>query len=949
MCGIAGMHFADGRPVDRRALERMGEVLAHRGPDGEGVHVDDEARPSIGLVSRRLAVIDLPGGAQPMTAGECTIAYNGEVFNAGELRSELERAGHRLRTTCDTEVVLHGYLEWGDAVLHRLNGMWALAIWDARRRRLFLARDRLGVKPLVYAQSNGAFAFASEIKALVASGLVERALDAAALPHYLSTFAVPEPYSLVRGVRRLRAGHALVVDQTGVREERWWDCALPEDDPGRGAESYREEVEELLADAVRRRLVADVPVGVLLSGGIDSRLMATFARDATGGLRSFTLGFDGAGGDERAAARRIAQAVGADHREEVLGAREAAAALPDLLDAYDEPGESLVQSHFVSRLARRDVTVALSGLGGDELFASYPTHVVVALLSRFDRLPSGIRGALRHGAAMAPSARLRRVAALVSLDPDARAAEELMHQTPAALRGELLAADVRASVDLHAPVRHLEEHFGRARSNDPLNRVLYVYVKTYLVDELLRATDAMSMHNSLEVRTPFLDYRLVELAMRMPARHKLRWRTGKLVLREVAERRLDVSSDPAKRGFVLPLEGWLRAGLGEQVRDALSDPVVRRRGVFDPDAARRVGRRALAGDARMVPAALMLYGFETWAQRWLDPPAPAGSTRPPEISTLAPVLSVIVVSWNTRDLLRECLASIELHLASVEHEVIVVDNASTDGSADMVAAEFADVVLNRNDRNVGFGAANNQAMRMARGDSFLLLNSDTRLVDDSVARLCHDVSSMEGIGVAQCRLRLPDGRVQHTTYRFPALGLAVLDDLGLHKLLGARRAGETLLDGYWAHDRERDVDWVAGSFMLVRRAVFEQTGGFDERLFMYGEDMEWCRRIRDAGWRIRYFPGAEIVHADHASADLRFGDERVALCLRRQHDAYRDRAGPLRARTYVAVRLVGAGLRALYYRARARAGGRRAGAYREMAPAVAMTFQTLRGLALRRR
>jgi asparagine synthase (glutamine-hydrolysing) len=386
VCGVAGILTRDGQPVERAVLQRMGDSIAHRGPDDEGFFIDD-GRPGVGLAARRLAIIDIEGGAQPMTVhdGAFTIAYNGELFNAAEVRRELEEAGERFHTRCDTEVVVRGYAVWGPAVLHRLNGMWAFAIWDEPQRRLFLARDRLGVKPLVYADTPGGLVFGSEIKALVASGLVARELDPAALPHYLSAFAVPEPYSLVKGVRRLRAGHALTADADGVREYEYWDCA-PQDGPDHGIDAYVDEVGELLEDAVRRRLVSDVPVGVLLSGGVDSRTIATMASRASGtDLMTFTLVFDVAGADERAAGRSTAAALGARHHEDLLDARAAAAELPALIAAYDEPGESLLQNHVISRFARRNVTVALSGIGADELFASYPTHVVVNLLARFDR------------------------------------------------------------------------------------------------------------------------------------------------------------------------------------------------------------------------------------------------------------------------------------------------------------------------------------------------------------------------------------------------------------------------------------------------------------------------------------------------------------------------------------------------------------------------------------
>ena len=516
------------------------------------------------------------------------------------------------------------------------------------------------------------------------------------------------------------------------------------------------------------------------------------------------------------------------------------------------------------------------------------------VLSRLDSAPRFARELVRDAARVLPSRRLRRLVQLGAMDPDARVSRELLHQTSAGLRESLLLPEVRAEVDLDGPARHLASHFERCRSHHPLNRLLYVYLKTYVPDELLRATDAMSMLHSLEVRVPFLDHRLVERAMAMPPHHKMRLTQGKRVLRDVARHTLDERPSRRKRGFSPPVATWLKGPLGEEVRDTLARSVVRRRGIFDPVAVEGVVRRCLDGEQRLVPAVMMLYSFETWAQRWLDSPRPAeaGAAAPVALTASEPDVSVIVVSWNTRELTAACLRSVERHLSSVPHEVIVVDNASGDGTAEMIAADFPAVRLIANPDNVGFGRANNQAMAAARGKWLLLLNSDTELVDDSVARLIRRVRDEPGIGVAHCRLRFPDGRVQHSAYRFPSLRLALFEDLGFYKLV-PRVAPGTLLGGYWGYDEERDVDWVAGAFMLVPREVFERTGGFDERLFMYGEDMEWCYRIRDHGWRVRYYPDASIVHADHASSEMRWGDQRIALCLRRQRDIYTERNGRL--------------------------------------------------------
>lgn len=956
MCGIAGICHFDGRPVKPDTLHAMCRALAHRGPDDEGTFVCDGV-PSVGLASRRLAVIDVEGGHQPMSidAPSLTVVYNGELWNGAELRRDLESGGRRLRTQCDTEVLLHAYAVWGPDLLERLNGMWAFAIWDQDRRRLFIARDRLGIKPLVYAPLRDGICFASEIKALTRAGLVQRRLDPSVLPHYLSFFAIPEPHTLIEGVRRLEAGHALLIEAGAVREYRYWDCALPEEDD-RGADVYRQELHALLEESIRRELVSDVPLGVLLSGGIDSRLVATLAAGHVDQLRTFTLGFGTRRADERAAAHAVAEALGSRHRDEVLDAGEAADALPGLLVANDEPGQSLLQTHFVSRLARRDVTVVLSGLGGDELFSGYPAHVVVNMLAQLDRIPAALRAPLLDLTRVLPGRRSKRLRAFAEMGTDEAAARILLHQTDAPLRRDLLASEIRASVDLDAPIRHLERHYERAASTHPLNRLLYVYVKTYLTDELLRASDAMSMLHGLELRPPWLDHRLVEYAMVMPAHHKMRLWEGKRIVRGLAGDLLPVDVARGKRGFAPPLNQWLRGPLAAQVRELLSDASVRSRGVFDPVAVRRLLDEHARGNDRAVQPVMMIYSFEAWARGWLDQSPGAAREPQPAFVEGRPDLSVVIVNWNTKDRLRSCLDSVVKRLASLEHEVIVVDNASEDGSAEMVAETFPQARLIRNQANVGFGTASNQAMRESRGRWLLLLNSDTVLVDDSVpdlfAALDRDRSNagdMADVGIAHCRVTYPDGRLQHTAYRFPNTRRALFEALGLYKLTSTARAADVLLAGYWDHAEERDVDWVAGAFMLLPRTVFEATGGFDERFFMYGEDLEWCYRVRDRGWRVRFFPQATIIHYDHQSADLKWGDERIARCLQTERDVYAGRYGNAAATALLLSRLLGQTLRVAYYSVRVRLPGRRASSYEAMQRYAAISARALAALALGRR
>ena len=947
MCGIAGIYAADGRPIDQACLRRMSDSIAHRGPDGEGFFLDD-GRPSVGLTNRRLAVIDVDGGAQPITVddGAFTIVYNGELFNTKTLRRELEGRGHRFATHCDTEVVVRGYAEWGTAVLERLDGMWAFAIWDRDRRSVFLARDRLGIKPLVYAATSGVVVFGSEIKALLASGLVEPSLDPSALPHYLSAFAVPEPMSLFRGVRRLEAGHAMMLSPDGPRDFEYWDCAVVEE-PDAGRRSYVEEIGALLNASVQRTMVSDVPLGVLLSGGIDSRLLATYASERPSELSTFTLGFHEAAYDERPAARATAHSLGSIHHETTIDVHEAAGSYASLVEAYDEPGQSLVQTHYISQFAREHVTVALSGLGGDELFSAYPTHVATNVLARLDSVPTLARGVLTRGAALTPVHRLRRLAELSSMPADQRITHELFHQTTASLRSDLLSDTIKPEVDLSGPVTYLVQHLERAQSEHPLNRLLYLYIKTYLPNELLRASDAMSMLHSLELRVPFLDHQLVQRAMAIPVAHKMRLTKGKLLLHDIANATLQEPANSVKRGFALPIAAWLQGELGRQIADTLTRDAVRHRGVFDPGVVTGVVRRCLGGDTSLVPAVMMLYSFEVWAERWLSA-QPRETVYPVQITASHRTeLSVIIASWNTVELTRAALRSLDTHLSTVTHEVIVVDNDSTDGSQEMIATEFPDVRLIRNTENVGFGRANNQAMAIAQGQWFLLLNSDAELVDESVVGLFERVKSDATLGVAHCQLLSPDGTLQHTTYRFPHLKGALLDSLGLSRFVPATVRAD-LLGGYWDQSFERDVDSVAGAFMLLRREVYEDTSGFDERIFLYGEDIEWCLRIWEKGWRIRHFPSARILHHHHASSTQLIGDEgRVRTSLAAELSMVAERQGASARALYLALGIIGAFLRLSYYNIRTLASPQ--DGFRTMASGQKTILKALVGLAMKRK
>jgi GT2 family glycosyltransferase len=427
--------------------------------------------------------------------------------------------------------------------------------------------------------------------------------------------------------------------------------------------------------------------------------------------------------------------------------------------------------------------------------------------------------------------------------------------------------------------------------------------------------------------------------MAIPAIHKMRWRKGKLLLRDIADATLADPASAVKRGFSPPLATWLAGELGEEVADTLTRQAVRNRGVFDPDAVTRTVRRCLAGESSLRPAVMMLYSFEVWAQRWLGP-VPSSTAPAVEVSS-APELSVVIVSWNTVDLTRAALRSLEDHLGSVAHEVIVVDNASADGSQEMIAAEFPHVRLIRNSENVGFGRANNQGMAVARGRWFLLLNSDAELTDGSVAALFRRIQGDRTLGIAHCRLVSPDGGLQYTTYRFPSVKLALLDNVGLSKVVPAR-VRENLLGGYWEQNYERDVDSVAGAFMLLPREVFEETGGFAEEIFMYGEDIEWCSRIKEHGWRVRYFPDATVLHQNHASTARWVDDKRrIAICIAADQRLITARDGRTAATAYRAIRVLGATMRLLYYRLRLSLGGDARERYRPLIPGCTDVLRAL--------
>jgi asparagine synthase (glutamine-hydrolysing) len=601
----------------------MGESLRHRGPDGEGFHVDGDGNPAVGLVHRRLSIIDLsPRAAQPLPNedGSVHVLLNGEIYNFLELRRQLE-GRHRFRSRGDTEVVAHLYEERGEAAFPSLDGMFALAVWDAARRRLVLARDPFGKKPLYYWADARRFVFASEIKALLAAG-VPAEMDADNLGEYLAFGYVPTPRTLFRGIRRLPPAAWLGVDEAGLHgPESYWRLTVPPAGTGPAvpADEARARLRELLEAAVRKRLASDVPLGVLLSGGVDSSLVAALAsRFAPGRLRTFTVGFEGhAFYDERAHAERVARHLGTEHHASVVRP-EAGSLVETLLHHHDEPfgDSSALPTYLVAREARRRVTVVLTGDGGDEAFAGYD-RFQAALLA--DRMPPLLRRALRRSAGLLPEGsahhgvlrKLRRFADKAALPAEERIFAWSSFLDLPALRlldgGGVVERDRVLSSYVHA--------LAECGPASGLSRLLYLNLRTYLLDDLLPKVDRMTMAQGLESRSPLLDRALVEYAATLPDAFKRRGARGKVLLKEVAAPLLPPEIlARRKHGFGVPLGDWFRGELRPLVQDTLLDrPRLGRR--LRAEAVRQLWDDHLARRADRAHQLWTLLTLELWLRK----------------------------------------------------------------------------------------------------------------------------------------------------------------------------------------------------------------------------------------------------------------------------------------------------------------------------------------------
>jgi asparagine synthase (glutamine-hydrolysing) len=630
MCGITGRLNFDGAPVDRDQLHAMTEAVRHRGPDAAGYHF----APGIGLGHRRLSIIDLATGDQPMANedGSVWTVFNGEIYNFAEVRAELEGAGHRFQTKSDTEIIVHGYEQWGARCVERFRGMFAFAVWDAKARRLVLARDRLGVKPLYYAELPGrGLVFGSEIKSLLLDPSVSREWRPDALDSYLTLLYIPAPATIYRDVCKLPPAHVLIAERGTVRIERYWDLEFTGSGNAAREDEYVERLDALLHESVALRQISDVPLGAFLSGGIDSSLVVAYmVETSTAPVVTTSVGFDVHAYDELKHAETVARHLGCEYHPQVADP-QVEQLLPTLAWHFDEPfaDSSAVPTYYVSKAARQQVTVALSGDGGDELWGGYARHRVEQWESRARRLLGGaatVAGWAAH--ALPTSVRGARSLRRLALTPaEACADKHAYGMFERAAKTRLYTGDFARSLGDTNPFEPFIQAYHACRSRDAVDRALYVDVKTYLLDDILTKVDRMSMAVSLETREPLLDHKLLEFAASVPVGLKIRNGRTKYLLRRLLERKVPRQIvERGKRGFEAPIGEWLRKPLAHMATDLLTGGRLASRGLFNQREIDRLWNEHRTGTADHRHRLWQLVMLELWFRHFAD--APPARTAP---------------------------------------------------------------------------------------------------------------------------------------------------------------------------------------------------------------------------------------------------------------------------------------------------------------------------------
>jgi asparagine synthase (glutamine-hydrolysing) len=617
MCGIAGIYnFVDRAPADRNRLRKAAAALAHRGPDDEGVYLDREA----GLANRRLSIIDLPGGHQPLSNEDESvwITFNGEIYNYRDLRSRLVSAGHRFRTASDTEVILHLYEELGDRCVEELRGMFAFAVWDSRRRRLFLARDRLGIKPLFYRISADGIIFASELRALSQLATDPFEIDPQSVYDFFTFRYVPAPRTLYREVLKVPPGHTLMAASSGVTLKSYWDVPAPHGAAAGSPEDLGHAVLECLRESVRMRLIADVPLGVFLSGGTDSSAIVALMTDCGAApIRTFSAGFEETAYSELPYARRVAERYSTDHREVIVKACDVVSELPRLVSLRYEPvaEPTDVALYLLARLASKSVKVVLAGEGGDELFAGYPKYAAERLAKLVSLVPLPVTRAV-GGWLPYRQRRARLALEALSTREDAERttawfASFLPHETR-----ELFSGDFLAEVDVNHPAHVLRKVIEKDPRRSRLRRMLYADLKTWLPDNLLLRGDQMTMAASIEERVPFLDHKLVELAAAIPDHLLIRRFKTKAFFRSMLDGELPSETLRRRKvGFAVPVGPWFQGALKPMLGDlVLSSPALSR-GYFNNSSVERYTNEHIKGVRDRRKELWALLNFELWQRQ----------------------------------------------------------------------------------------------------------------------------------------------------------------------------------------------------------------------------------------------------------------------------------------------------------------------------------------------
>ena len=628
MCGIVGIvNTEDRQNINSEILNRMCNSLRHRGPDDEGYFVNG----SVGLGMRRLSIIDVKGGHQPIHNEDknCWIVFNGEIYNYLEIRQMLENKGHQFYTRTDTEVIVHLYEEYGDECVKHLCGMFAFAIWDELKRKLFLARDRLGEKPLFYTYNNGRFAFGSELKSLLTLPWVKRRIDFKALSDFFSFLYVPAPDSIFSGIKKLPAAHTLTIEDRTISIQRYWEVGhIPL--AVNSEEFYIERLLELLGDSIKRRLMSEVPLGVFLSGGVDSSLVvALLSQMVERPVETFTIGYERENKyyDERYYARTIAEQFRTNHHEFVVQPH-IKDVLPEVIRCFDEPfaDSSAIPNYYLCGKTKQHVTVALSGLGADELAAGYERYVGVILAQLYHKVPKVFREVIGKVAKKVPDSksgalfnqRIKRFVDVANL-PQQKRYFAMTAAFSEEEKEKLFSPDLLSEMGDEASEELITSYFESSGSFDVLTQMLFADLKTYLVDDLLTLTDRTSMAHSLEVRVPFLDHKLVELFFSMPADLKLKGFKKKYILKRAAERMIPKNIIyRQKKGFSVPLALWFRNELRQVVEEGLSEKKLNGMGYFNQGTVDALLQEHLACKQNHENKIWALLNFSMWHKTYVE-------------------------------------------------------------------------------------------------------------------------------------------------------------------------------------------------------------------------------------------------------------------------------------------------------------------------------------------